>query len=273
MSFFKSRSQIVGPATVSAPASGVISLTINGAGGTFVTQLVSLNGTTGNADQYINRNGSLANTVGAGPSIQLFDTNNAVGTMVQHSGGQTELWQYNAGWNQILKVTSNRDWVARGVSVCLRATAIEQRTSTTTLTNSTQLTYPVPAAGTYAFEALVFSYFTTALTDGITANINYSGTFTTPGSYVTGFLMNGTTTTLGIQPVGISATVNNALAGMTLATYGASVTSAAPACHVLKGNLIATGAGTLAFAFAEAVNGIDSANLGVGSYMTVTQLS
>jgi hypothetical protein len=73
--------------------------------------------------------------------------------------------------------------------------------------------------------------------------------------------------------VEISATVNNALAGLTLATYGASVTSAAPAAHKIKGNLIATGAGTLAFAFAQAVSGVDTSNLGVGSYMKVTQLS
>jgi hypothetical protein len=163
--------------------------------------------------------------------------------------------------------------IFQGQSAALVATAIEQRTSTTTLTNSTQLTYAIPVIGTYEFELLVFSYFTTAVTDGITANVNYSGTFTAVGSYLTGFLMNGTTTTLGIQPVEISATVNNALAGLTMATYGAGVTSAAPACHFLKGNLIATGIGTLAFAFAESTSGIDSANLGVGSYMTVTQLS
>ena len=121
----------------------------------------------------------------------------------------------------------------------------------------------------------MFSYFTTAVTDGITANVNYSGTLLRRSAPTCNWacVMNGTTTTLGIQPVEISSTVNNALAGMTLATYGASVTSATPAVHILKGNLIATGAGTLAFAFAQGTTGIDSTNLGVGSYMTVTQLS
>lgn len=154
----------------------------------------------------------------------------------------------------------------------LMATTIETRSSTVTLTNSTQLAYPC-AAGTYAFELLFFSYFTTAVTNGITANINYSGTFTAVGSYLCGSLTNGTTTDLSIQPVQISATVNNALAGLTLATYGASVTSAAPAVHKIKGNLIATGAGTLALAFAQSSSGVNTANLGVGSYMTVTLLS
>ena len=169
--------------------------------------------------------------------------------------------------------TGSNDSTGRGIAICKRATSIEQRTSTTTLTNSTQLTYAVPGAGTYAFEIVVFSYFTTAVTDGITANVNYSGTFTAVGSYVTGLVMNGTTTPTGIQPVEISATVNNALVGMTLLTYGASVAAATPACHILKGNLIATGAGTLAFAFSQSTTGVDTTNLGVGSYMTVTQLS
>jgi hypothetical protein len=119
----------------------------------------------------------------------------------------------------------------------------------------------------------IYSYFTTAVTDGITANVNYSGTFTAVGSYLDGWLMNGTTTTTGIQPVEVSSTVNNALAGLTMATYGASVAAATPAVYMLRGNLIATGAGTLAFAFAQSTSGVDTTNLGVGSYMKVTQLS
>jgi parallel beta helix pectate lyase-like protein len=158
-------------------------------------------------------------------------------------------------------------------SVYLRATAIETRSSTVTLTNSTYLTYAIPVAGTYQFRIAVFSYFTTAVTDGITANVNYSGTFTAVGSYLTGSLMNGTTTDTGIQPVEISSTVNNALAGLTMATYGASVAAATPAIHLIEGQLIATGTGTLAFAFAQSTSGVDTTNLGVGSYMIITKLS
>lgn len=159
-----------------------------------------------------------------------------------------------------------------GVSFAQRASAIEQRTSTIVLTNSTQLTFDIPAAGTYEYELLVFSYFTTAATNGIAANVNYSGTFTLVGSYLTGFYMNGTATTTGVQPVQVSTVVNNILAALTIATYGASVAAATPAVHYLKGTLIATGAGTLAFAFAQASSGVNSANLGVGSWMKVTQL-
>jgi hypothetical protein len=168
---------------------------------------------------------------------------------------------------------SPADIIGRGISICLIASAIEQRSSTTTLTNSTQLTYVIPGAGTYEFELKVYSYFTTAVTDGITANVNFSGTFTAVGSYLDGWFMNGTTTTTGVQPIEVSSTVNNALAGLTLATYGASVSSATPAVHMIRGNLIATATGTLAFAFAQSTSGVDTANLGVGSYMKVTQLS
>jgi hypothetical protein len=203
----------------------------------------------------------------SGEIATLGPTNLNLGT---GTSGVIGLWTNS---NKRLTVDTNGNLIGRGVSFCLRATAIETRSSTITLTNSTQLTYAIPAAGTYAFEIVVFSYFTTAVTDGITANVNYSGTFTAVGSYLYGDLMNGTTTTLGIQPVEISATVNNALTGLTMATYGASVTSAAPACHFIKGNLIATGTGTLAFAFAQSTSGVDTTNLGVGSWMTVTQLS
>jgi hypothetical protein len=189
---------------------------------------------------------------------------------IQCQGGPIQLLPGNANK---FSISTAGDITARGVSICLRATSIETRSSTTTLTNSTQLAFVIPGAGTYAFECVVFSYFTTAVTDGITANINFSGTFTAVGSYVYGDLMNGTVTTTGIQPVEISATVNNALAGLTMATYGASVAAATPAVHFLKGNLIATATGTLAFAFAQSTSGVDTSNLGVGSWMTVTQLS
>jgi hypothetical protein len=173
-------------------------------------------------------------------------------------------------WPGPLQTTG--DSFGRGFDICKSATAVEQRTSTTVLVNSNQLTYAIRAAGTYALKLVVYVFASTATTDGITANVNYSGTFTTPGSYITGYLMNGSTAVVGIQPAAIAAAVTTAIAGLTLATL-TPISSATPAVYVLEGTLIATGAGTLAFAFAENLTGLDSANLGVGSYMTVKQLS
>lgn len=215
----------------------------------------------GNGNLTINHSASGANT------FSLKDGVNIVGV-----AGQVFRFLWSDTNSQWLDVRGPAQPV-RGDKVCLQATAIETRSSTTTLTNSTQLTYAIPIAGTYALRLVVYSYFTTAVTDGITANVNYSGTFTAVGSYITGYLMNGTTTTTGIQPVEISATVNNALTGLTMATYGAAVAAATPAVYVIEGELIATGTGTVAFAFAQATSGVDTTNLGVGSYMTVTQVS
>ncbi|MFI5397606.1 MAG: hypothetical protein ACHQ9S_18875 [Candidatus Binatia bacterium] len=162
-----------------------------------------------------------------------------------------------------------RDISARGIDVCRRATAIETRTSTTTLSNSTQLTFAVPGAGTYAFRAVIFVYATTATADGIAWNVNYSGTFTAAGSYLLGYTINnGVMGALTAQEIPAAATT----ASYSLAALS-SIAVATPTTIVLEGNLIATASGTFAFAFAQVVSGVDTANLGVGSYMTVKQLS
>ena len=318
MPFGKSRSYIIGPATISAPATAGTALTVNGlslgssiatfsnGNGTFAiqangSQVYAGNTTASGVNAFLASGGSQFGAINSnggwqigppnsGPGFGITAAANAEGLNILGSAtsGQSLGIECNAGTtsadfcalftNQadtttFLNITGAGDLIGRGVAFCLRATSIETRTSTTTLTNSTQLTYAIPAAGTYEFEVCAFTYFTTAVTDGFTGNINYSGTFTAVGSYLYGFLMNGTTTALGIQPVEVSATVNNALAGLTLATYGATVAAATPAVHRLKGNLIATGTGTLAFAFAQSTLGVDTTNLGVGSYMKVTQLS
>jgi hypothetical protein len=148
-----------------------------------------------------------------------------------------------------------------------RATVIETRTSTIVLTNSTQLAFAL-APGTYAFELCAYVYSTTAVTDGLTANINYSGSFTAVGSYYGGYATF--TTAKFIAEAEVSAAVGTANANLTSVLL--SISSATPSALHLRGNLIATTAGTLAFAFAESVSGVDTANLGVGSWMTVTPL-
>ena len=88
-----------GNVTINAPsANGVTTLTV----------ISSSNNVTSTADVTINRAGSTANQVAQGPNIQLDDVTNVTGTILQNSGGQTELWQYNGGWNQILVFTSGR---------------------------------------------------------------------------------------------------------------------------------------------------------------------
>jgi hypothetical protein len=99
-----------GPVTITAPASGN-SLTVYGAPNASVITAISGNSATaGVSDINVERAGSTANAVGEGPSIQLYDTLNGTATILQNSGGQTELWQYNSAvWHQVLKVSSARD--------------------------------------------------------------------------------------------------------------------------------------------------------------------
>lgn len=66
-------------------------------------------GNAGNAgvpDLFISRAGSTANNIDQGPSIQLQDTSVTTASAIQHSGGQTEIWQFNGGWRQVMKVAA-----------------------------------------------------------------------------------------------------------------------------------------------------------------------
>ena len=92
-----------GNVTINAPTSGT-ALTVDGTPGTYGIILNSGSAaTTGSGDLYITRNGSTANSIGTGPSIQLQDLSASPqsATMLQQSGGQTELWQYNGTWQQV----------------------------------------------------------------------------------------------------------------------------------------------------------------------------
>lgn len=79
---------------IPAPSSGT-PLTING--------IVAAQ-----ADILVERASSTANTLASGPNIELFDAGAVTASLLQQSGGQTELWQFNGSWNQILKVLTTR---------------------------------------------------------------------------------------------------------------------------------------------------------------------
>lgn len=63
---------------------------------------------TSNSDIFVTRASSVANTIATGPNIELEDLGATTATMLQHSGGQTELWQFNGSWNQAAFWDSNR---------------------------------------------------------------------------------------------------------------------------------------------------------------------
>jgi hypothetical protein len=88
------------------PTSG-IDLTVNGISGINIALFVS--GTAGNTsapDVGIGRAGSTVNTIQQGPNLTISDTSAVTASAFQHSGGQTELWQFNGSWVQRWRVTT-----------------------------------------------------------------------------------------------------------------------------------------------------------------------
>lgn len=171
-----------------------------------------------------------------------------------------------AGASTVFATSYAGDTVARGVAVCKFKAADTSRVSTTTLTNDPDLAYTIPGAGTYEFEAYV-KLTGAASNTGIGSNINYSGTFTANASgWVSIRCFNGGIAT--DTETGVSATVNNNLrSGVVLSI------SAINDYALFKGTLTATGAGTLAFAWAQNTNSANSSTARAGSYLKVTQLS
>jgi|SRR6267142_608696 len=95
-----------GGVTIAAPTSGN-ALIVSGLAGGVCIQVNSANGASVQAgDVTINRFGSTINTIAAGPCIQLFDATGNTATLWQNSGGQSELWQFNAAWRQNLAFTT-----------------------------------------------------------------------------------------------------------------------------------------------------------------------
>ena len=101
-------SSATGNVDVPAPSAGT-AFTINGSAGN-TTALVVASGnsaTNNNPDIFVTRAGSTANQVAQGPGLDLQDTTAVTATSFQHSGGQTELWQYNSStWTQRMRITA-----------------------------------------------------------------------------------------------------------------------------------------------------------------------
>lgn len=101
---------------ITVPTAG-IALTVNGAAGSpaFAINSGAVNLGTGTfSDATIARaNSGSANTFLAGPSLGLTAAG-ASGTVLQSSGNQTEVWQYNGGWIQRLVINSSGSLSAYG---------------------------------------------------------------------------------------------------------------------------------------------------------------
>lgn len=136
------------------------------------------------------------------------------------------------------------------------------RASQTTPSNDPDLVLSIPGAGTYEVECLFSAYNTTSATIGIAYNLNYSGSFTANSSIllVTGFPSSGISTLI-------------ASAVTTILTFGNCGGAIGGGQFLIKATLVATGAGTLAFAWAQNNSNGTATNVGAGSYLTAAQIA
>lgn len=89
------------------PAAGT-AIAVNGKSGANAVSIVSGSGAAvAAADVPIARAGSTVNAIQQGPNLVLSDTTAVTLSTLQHSGGQTELWQFNGSWVQVWKVLAS----------------------------------------------------------------------------------------------------------------------------------------------------------------------
>jgi len=143
--------------------------------------------------------------------------------------------------------------------------AATSRASTTVLSNDPDLVVTVPAAGTYLYELLVQPYQNGGGTVAIGLNLNYSAAYSGNNSpYLLDGKVAGVITGPSQQAV---ATLPTTLA------FTSPVLASFPGSAIIRimGVLVATGIGTLGFAWAQSASNVNPVVVDVGSYLKVTQ--
>ena len=151
------------------------------------------------------------------------------------------------------------------------------RASTATLSNDPDLVYAISAAGTYRIEAMVnASYLLTTISNngGLTLNLNYSGTFTSGQTASPLVIVGGNITPAATTATYVSNTIQSTATAVSVQIVQiASSTTTYYSQFFITGTLIATGAGTLGLAWAQAVSNATATTLYAGSYLAVTRLT
>jgi hypothetical protein len=234
---------IGGNLTIANPSSGV-GLTIAG-GGMAVTgtaALAALTATTGVFTGLVQAQLGLAVTGAAFTSRGI--TDNATATAMTLAAGG--------------------DITARGVSICKFKSATTSRNTTTTGVNDPDLTYAIPGAGTYDFECAIMAWGDVTGTQGLSANLNFSGSFLATANFYE--MISGAS-------VFITQSVQSG-PNVALTQFSANIGTAAPGqSFSIKGTVVTTGAGTFAFSWAQKTSSANNTNVGQGCYLKVTQLS
>lgn len=159
------------------------------------------------------------------------------------------------------------DNLGRGWAIAKYKTSSTAITSDVFMGNDAELTYAIPATGTYRVEAFVTFWGSTAGVQGIRGNMNYSGTVSNGTRIMLSQDINGTVST-GLQniPIGATTTAESFTAG------DISTTAYIDSVHII-GTLIAGSTGTLAMGFRQDTTDANATNIGIGSYLLITKLS
>lgn len=223
------------------PVSGT-AITVNG--GASTNQIVVNSGNSATAaigDFLINRTGSTANAVAEGPSFQLTDTTAGTNSLIQNSGGQTELWQYNGGWNQILRVLTTRGveikTPASGTALTIDGAVGAQALSLSDATSYTLQIGRIPGVSGALIEGTVGSALGLGSNNseafristaqgfyylGATGGDKGAGTFNAHGLYIDGVAVNAGGTTL--KAAGITGVCSSSCSGAAAYNMSSSIT-------------------------------------------------
>jgi hypothetical protein len=180
-----------GNVTINAPSSGAALAVTTGTGTNQfgVTVAMAQTGATSGTAFYATRAGSTANSVGLGPNIQLSDTTNSTGVLLQAtwsgsgSLGQLEVFQYtNGSWGQSAYWNGNRGLVLNAPSsgAALTVTAATGGTTNAGLTVNGSAATPTSAVTFSATAMTVDCTKSNVFTTTFTANVTTAPTISNP---------------------------------------------------------------------------------------------
>jgi len=141
----------------------------------------------------------------------------------------------------------------------IKATTTSRATNTT-LSNDPDLVFAIPGAGTYQIQVRGFCTYTVA--NGLSVNLNYSGTFTAANSSANFLVPNS---------VGIGA--GSGTISAAVATLQYSFTGNSTGSLYIDATLVATGAGTIGFSWAQTSSSGTAVSINAGSVMTITRIA
>jgi hypothetical protein len=154
----------------------------------------------------------------------------------------------------------------RGVPFVRFKPASTARSNTITMTNDPDLQVAL-VAGTYRFELLVGVFLTSSTTQGVSYNVNYSGTFST--NFLLVMAQQSAPTAQYFTSLSVQTAPGNGAFNPTIPTA-----SGGPGWfQKIDGMFTATASGILAFAWAQTSSNANATNVSIGSLLVVTPMS